>query len=70
LEGLSELKNLGRSGILFQMRWLPVAGSCEHGNESSVAIEDGEFIEKLSNYWFLKQDSKRWNLLLEDACLF
>jgi hypothetical protein len=28
----------------------PVADSCEHGNETSDSVKDGEFIEYLSDY--------------------
>jgi hypothetical protein len=27
-----------------------MAGSCEHGNEPSVSVEDWEFLDKLSDY--------------------
>jgi hypothetical protein len=32
----------------------PVAGSCEHGNETSGSINGGEFLDQLSNYKLLK----------------
>jgi hypothetical protein len=38
-------------------RYGPVKGACEQGNELSVSIEDGEFLEKPNGYWFLKKDS-------------
>jgi hypothetical protein len=31
-----------------------VAGFCEHGNELSGSIKDGEFLECVSGYWLLK----------------
>jgi hypothetical protein len=34
-----------------------VADSCEHGNESSVSIKSGEFLDKLRDYRVLKTDS-------------
>jgi hypothetical protein len=30
--------------------WEPVAGSCEHGNETSGSVTSGEFLEYLSHY--------------------
>jgi hypothetical protein len=35
----------------------PVADSCEHGNEPFGSTEGGEFLEKLSTYQLLKEDS-------------
>jgi hypothetical protein len=34
-----------------------VAASCKHSNEYSVIIKGGEFLDKLSNCHFLKEDS-------------
>jgi hypothetical protein len=34
-----------------------VAGSCEHGNEPQGSIKGVEFLDSLSDYWFLKKDS-------------
>jgi hypothetical protein len=31
-----------------------MAGSCEHGNETSNIINCGEFLDQLSDYQFLK----------------
>jgi hypothetical protein len=39
----------------------PVVGSCEHGNEPSSSIECWAFVEGLSKYWFLKNDSVLWS---------
>jgi hypothetical protein len=33
----------------------PVAGSCEHDNETSGSIKGGEFLDQLSDYQFLKR---------------
>jgi hypothetical protein len=35
----------------------PVAGSCEHGNEPSVSIRGGEFLDFLSDYQLFKKGS-------------
>jgi hypothetical protein len=35
----------------------PMAGCCEHGNEPSVAVKVGEFLNCLSDYCLLKKDS-------------
>jgi hypothetical protein len=40
---------------------IPVAISCERGNETSGSIKGGEFIDYLSNYQFLKKDSTPWS---------
>jgi hypothetical protein len=37
-----------------------VAGSCEHGNESSGSTEGGESDDWLSNCQLLKKDSAPW----------
>jgi hypothetical protein len=34
-----------------------VVGHCEYGNELSVSIKFGEFIDKLNDYQLLKKDS-------------
>jgi hypothetical protein len=39
-------------------------GSCEHSNEPSVSREGGEFLDPLSDYHLLKQDSALLLLLL------
>jgi hypothetical protein len=38
-----------------------LAVSCEHGNETSGSIKGGEFLDQLSDYWFLKKDSTPWS---------
>jgi hypothetical protein len=38
-----------------------VANSCAHGNEPSGSIKDGEVLESLSDYQFLKKDSAPWS---------
>jgi hypothetical protein len=38
-----------------------VTGSFGHGNEPSVSIKGGEFLDYLSDYWLRKQGSARWN---------
>jgi len=32
-------------------------GSCEHGNEPSGSIKDGEFFDQLSDYQLLKDSA-------------
>jgi hypothetical protein len=44
-------------------RYVPMADSCEHGNKSAVYV-DGEFLDELVVYWFLKKDSTSWILLV------
>jgi hypothetical protein len=39
---------------------LPVARSCEHGNEPSSSIKCGIFLEWLSDCWLIKNDSALW----------
>jgi hypothetical protein len=36
-----------------------VADCCEHGNEPSGSIKDGELLEKLSEYQLLKDSSMK-----------
>jgi hypothetical protein len=40
-----------------------MAGSCEHGNESSVSIQGGGHLDKLSDYQILKRDSVPYSYL-------
>jgi hypothetical protein len=35
-------------------------GCCEHGNEHSVSIKGGEFVDQLSDYQLLKKNSAAW----------
>jgi hypothetical protein len=46
-----------------------LTGSFEHGNEPSSSINDEEFLESLSNSWFLKKASAPWSqfVVLSDA---
>jgi hypothetical protein len=37
-----------------------VAGSCEHGNETSGSIKEGD-IDSLRNYQLLKKNSAPWS---------
>jgi hypothetical protein len=37
------------------------AVSCEHGNEPSVSIKGREFLEQLSGYYLLKNNSSPWS---------
>jgi hypothetical protein len=39
----------------------PVAEFCEHGTESSGCIKGGEFLDLLSDYQLLKEDSALWS---------
>jgi len=38
-----------------------VAGSFEHGNETSVSIKSGEFLDWLSDCQLLKEESAPWS---------
>jgi len=38
-----------------------VVGSCQHGNEPSGCIKDGEFLDQLSDYQLLKYNSAPCN---------
>jgi len=38
-----------------------MTGCCEHGNEPSVSIKCGQFVEQLSNCQLLKEDSDPWS---------
>jgi hypothetical protein len=35
----------------------PEAGSCEHGNEASLSVKDGEILQQLERYYVLKKNS-------------
>jgi hypothetical protein len=37
-----------------------VAGCCEHGNEPPGSIKGEEFLDQLSDYKLLKNDSAPW----------
>jgi hypothetical protein len=39
----------------------PVAGSCEHEIELSSLIKSGEFLDYLSDHYFLDKDSAPWS---------
>jgi hypothetical protein len=41
---------------------------CEHGNEPWSSIKCGEFPDRLSKFYVLKQDSNSWSRLF--VCLF
>jgi hypothetical protein len=34
---------------------------CEHGNEPSLPVRDGEIFDLLRNYMLLKKDSTPWS---------
>jgi hypothetical protein len=38
-----------------------VADSCGHGNEHSVSIKGGGFLDQLSDPKLLKKDSDQWS---------
>jgi hypothetical protein len=38
-----------------------VAGFCEHGNELFGSIKDKEFLDQLSDYYILKNNSFPWS---------
>jgi hypothetical protein len=42
----------------------PVAGSCEHGSGHSVSIKGAKFLDQLSDYELLKEDSAPWSYLV------
>jgi hypothetical protein len=42
----------------------PVAGPFAHGHESSGQTQSEEFIDQLTEYWFLKKDSGPWGGLV------
>jgi hypothetical protein len=55
---------LKKYGVRAGFCWLrsdPVADSCEHGNEPSGSINGGEFIDQLSSYQLLKENSAVWS---------
>jgi len=39
----------------------PMAGSCEHGNETPGSVIGGGFLNKLSNYKHLRYSSDQWD---------
>jgi len=39
-------------------------GCCEHGDEPSVSIKCGEFLDWLSDCQLLKKDSGSWSWLI------
>jgi hypothetical protein len=39
----------------------PVAGSCEHINETSASIIGRDFLDQLKDYQLLKKDSAPWS---------
>jgi hypothetical protein len=41
-----------------------VVDSCEHGNEPSDSIKDGEFLDYLSDYQLVKMGYVPWSLLV------
>jgi hypothetical protein len=43
-----------------------VAGSCEHGNESSGSIKGVEFLDYLSDYQLPNKDSAPWSCMTND----
>jgi hypothetical protein len=45
------------------LRWGPVAGCCEHGNELSGSIKGGKFLDQLSNCYLQEKDSALWSLM-------
>jgi hypothetical protein len=51
---MKQLKGVDSISWLNRDWW--VAGSCEHGNESSGSTKCEEFIDLLRNYLFFKKD--------------
>jgi hypothetical protein len=49
-----------RTGFISPMIW-KVDGGYEKGNESSVCIKGGKFIDPLSHYELLKNNYAAWN---------
>jgi hypothetical protein len=41
----------------------PETGSCEHGTEPSNSITGGEFLDQVSEYYFLNKNSAPWSYL-------
>jgi hypothetical protein len=37
-------------------QWASSAGICKHGNETSVSIKEGKFLDQPSDFWRLKKD--------------
>jgi hypothetical protein len=44
------------NGIFFFSGYGPVAGSCEHGNEPSIAITGGDIPVQLEDYQLLRHE--------------
>jgi hypothetical protein len=40
-----------------------MAGSFEHGNESSSSVKGGEFLDRVRNYQIARKNSAPWNWL-------
>jgi len=40
---------------------IPTVGSCQHGDEPSGSVQGREFLDQLSAYWLLKEDSAPWS---------
>jgi hypothetical protein len=42
-------------------RYVPMADSCEHGNELPDSIKAEEFLDQLRNHELLMKDSSPWS---------
>jgi hypothetical protein len=49
-------------GLIHQTQYSDQYSFCEHSTEPSASREGGEFLEKLSNYEFVKEGSTAWSL--------
>jgi hypothetical protein len=55
------LKGRGCRPDLYDSRYSPVAGSCEHRNEISDCIKGGEYLDYLIHYQFLNKYCALWS---------
>lgn len=53
---LKEIESEAVDWIYTTLRYCPMVGFCEHGNEQAVSVKDGEYHDYLSSYWLLRED--------------
>jgi hypothetical protein len=58
----------GRGLVSAGSEYGPVTGFCEHGNEPSGSIKDGEFLDLLSDHQLLK-DCSTALIMFVKSCL-
>jgi len=46
-----------------------VTGSCEQGNETWTYIQDGEYLDQMSDYKLFKDDSPSWSYSVVDQVI-